>query len=280
MILWVLGHFNLRLPSRCYNAVFFEQSTSAVTVKTPKYVLTQAEEKPSFIRQHWLLFSLLGLAAMAFVIGRYSNIDVLNAFKGQKETWEEVNQELALTNEQQLKTISRLQTEVKVKEQAIAELQRNLMLLTEEKDTLRVDLAFYENLLSHKDDIKSLRVFDLEASGDTDMLSIKLVLAQKLQRAQVVEGVIGLQLTGIVEGQGQVLDLVDQFKLDDAYSFKYFQIKKYTISLPKGFIPTTLLVELQSNNKRQSAITETFDWSEIWREKALEQALSAASQTD
>ena len=251
-----------------------------MTVKTPKYIITQAEEKPSFIRQHWLMFSLLGLAGLAFLIGRYSNIDVLNAFKGQKETWEEVNQELTATNEQQERTISQLRTEVKVKEQAIAELQNNLLLLTEEKDALKADLRFYENLLSHKDDIKSLRVFDLEASGPPDMLSLKLVLAQRLQRAQVVDGQINLQLTGLQNDEGQVLDLVEQFKLDNSYSFKYFQIRKYTISLPKGFIPTTLLVELQSTNKRQSAVSETFEWSEIWHQNPSTSGGSAASQTE
>jgi hypothetical protein len=251
-----------------------------VSVKTPKYIITQAEEKPSFIRQHWLMFSLLGLAVLTFLIGRYSNIDVLNAFKGQKETWEEVNQELSATNEQQQKIISQLQTEVKVKEQAINELQNNLLLLTEEKDALKVDLRFYENLLSHKDDIKSLRVFDLKASGPSEMLSVKLVLAQRLQRAQVVDGLINLQLTGLQDGEGQVLDLVEQFKLDNRYSFKYFQIRKYTISLPKGFIPTTLLVELQSTNQRQSAVSETFDWGEVWRQNSSTPAGSAVPQTE
>jgi len=222
-----------------------------------------ATDEPSFIRQHWLLFSLLALAVITFLIGRYSNLDMLNAFKGQKITWDDVNQQLTAENEKQRKTISLLETEVKVKNQAITELQQSLDALTQEQATLKTDLVFYENLLSHEDTINKLRVFDLKAEPQNGMILLKVVLAQKLQKAQLTEGTIKLKLTGIKDDSGEVIDLIDQYKLDDSYAFKYFQIKKYAISLPKGFNPTSLLVELHGKNKRQKMISEQFQWSEL-----------------
>lgn len=232
-------------------------------IKTPKYEIKQVAEKPSFIRQHWVIFSLVGLAVLTFLVGRYSNLDVLNAFKGQKKTWAEVNQQLAEENETSKKAISQLRTEAKVKQQAIIELQKNLSDLTQDNAALKANLAFYENLLSHKDEIKKLRVFEISAQPLKNLVVLKVVLAQKLEKAQIVSGTLKLTLKGIKEDKGETIDLVDQFQLDNQYEFKYFQIKKYTISLPKGFNPTTLLVELNGKGRKPKVISELFQWSEI-----------------
>ncbi|MGJ8661993.1 MAG: DUF6776 family protein [Marinicella sp.] len=232
-------------------------------IKTPKYVVSQANEKPSFIRQHWVIFSLLMLAAITFIVGRYSNIDVLNAFKGQKKTWSEINQQLSEENVANQKTISLLQTEAKIKQQAIIELQQNISSLSATNAALKADLVFYENLLSHKDGIKKLRVFEVSATEQNELILLKVVLAQKLEKARIVEGSMHLKLNGITADKGDFIDLDEQFNLDNTFQFKYFQIKKFTISLPKGFNPTSLLVELQSKNKKQEVVSELFQWSEI-----------------
>jgi hypothetical protein len=70
---------------------------------------------------------------------------------------------------------------------------------------------------------------------------------------------------GIKDDKAQQIDLIKQFELDDAFSFKYFQIKNYAITLPDGFIPTTLLVELHSSDNRPDKITERIDWQDIWQ---------------
>ncbi len=230
-------------------------------VRTPKYIVKPADEKPSFVKKHWVIFSVLGLAVLTFLIGRYSHFDVLQAFKGQKQTWSEINQQLSESNETNQKTISFLKTEVNIKEQAIKELQKDIMAMGDENATLKADVAFYENLLSHKDQIKKLRVFEVVARPVNDLVSIKVVLAQKLEKAQVIKGKLALKLKGILGDGGEEIDLIEQFKLNDEFEFKYFQIKKYTISLPKGFNPTTLLVELKVKSKQ--VVSEQFQWSEL-----------------
>lgn len=239
-------------------------------IKTPKYVIKQAEDKPSFVRQHWVIFSLLALAILTFLIGRYSHLDVLQAFKGQKQTWSDINTQLSKTKEANQKTISLLKTEVKIKQQAIKELQRNISTMNEENSVLKADVSFYENLLSHKDDIKKLRVFEISVKSSGEFVLLQLVLAQKLEKAQLVKGQLSLQLKGIQDGEGQKIDLIKQFKLNNDYEFKYFQVKKYTISLPKGFNPTTLLVELKGKNKQE--VSELFQWSELIKNSANETA--------
>ncbi|WP_223788135.1 DUF6776 family protein [Marinicella meishanensis] len=244
---------------------------------SPKYVIQRLQDEPSFIRRHWLIASLLGLAVVAFLMGRYGNWDVLQAFKGQKQTWTEVNQQLSEENERHLRAISLLNTEAKIKQQAILELQQNLQDQAQENARLKAELAFYENLLSHKDGIRKLRVFEIAASQQGDLIDLKLVLAQKLEKAQMVSGTLDMQLTGIQDEVGQSIDLVEQFQLDEAFEFKYFQIKKYTISLPKGFNPTTLLVELKPKQKKQDVVSELFQWSEIFQDQVTVNGANSVS---
>lgn len=237
-------------------------------IKTPKYVIQTANKKPSFLKAHWLMASLLGLVVLTFILGRYSNIDMLQAFKGQKQTWVEVNQQLTEENEANKITISQLKTAVKIKEQAIKELQQNISSINDDNAALKADLAFYENLLSHKDGIKKLRVFEVQAEPVNELIQLRIVLAQKLEKAQVIKGQVELKLKGIQDDSGKTLNLVEQFELENDFEFKYFQVKKYAISLPKGFNPTVLLVELKSRNKK--TVSEQFQWSDILIDSSIE----------
>jgi len=247
-----------------------------VPTKTPKYIIQTAQEQPSFIRRHWLLVTLIGLIIGAFFYGRYYNVDVLKAFKGQKQTWTEVNERLDKDNQQQLATISRLQTELKIKDQALQTLKLDLDKLNQEIVQLKADVGFYENLLSHKDNIKTLRVFEATAKPVANYIQLKIVLAQKLEKAQTKTGTLSLNLLGIRDDKAQQIDLIKQFELDNVFSFKYFQIKNYAITLPDGFIPTTLLVELHSSDNRPEKMTDRIDWQDIWQD---EQSLKKPADT-
>lgn len=248
--------------------------------KTPQYIIKQAAEQRSFVRRHWLLVTLLGLVIGAFFFGRYHNVDVLKAFKGQKQTWTEVNEQLSEENRQQSATISRLQTELKVKDQALETLKLDLNQLNEEIAQLKADVGFYENLLSHKDNIKTLRVFEAMAQPVADYIQLKIVLAQKLEKARTKSGTLTLNLLGIQNDKAQQIDLIETFKLDNTFSFKYFEIKNYAITLPDGFIPTTLLVELHSKDNRPEKMTERIDWQGIWQtESKLQQPDKALTTT-
>lgn len=226
-------------------------------------MVQQAEDKPSFVARHWLMFTLLGLAVLAFVIGRYSHIDVLQAFKGQKQTLEQRNQELQKLTDAQSKQISRLLTDAKVKEQAIRELKQIIETLNTEKAAVAADLAFYENLLSHKERIKSLKVFKVDATNRGALTDLKVVLAQRLEKAQIKSGQIELTLVGIQDESGKQIDLMDQFALNDRFEFQYFQVLDYSVQLPQGFIPTRLLVKLSGKGLKPKTVTEEFQWSQI-----------------
>ncbi len=247
-----------------------------MTIKIPKYEIKQQQQQQSYVRKHWVIFGLMALAVATFLLGRFSQIDILNAFKGQKETWSEVNEQLSTEVEANRKTIQNLQLTQKINQQALDELQLNLAESLNENATLQAELAFYENLLGNKDRIRQLKVFELSALPVDDLIEIKLVLAQKLEKAQVIKGKIALHLKGIQQDKGVELDLIEQFKLNNVYEFKYFQVINYIIKLPEGFNPTALSVELQGSGRNSKVITESFLWSDVFdpQEPASNAALS------
>jgi hypothetical protein len=52
---------------------------------------------------------------------------------------------------------------------------------------------------------------------------------------------------------------LDKLKL----RFKYFQNNEGEIVLPKGFLPSRVLVELVPTGKGMTRVKKTFDWSDI-----------------
>lgn len=251
-----------------------------MSIKPPQYIIKQAQEQRSFIRRHWLLVTLIGLVVAAFFYGRYYDIDVLKAFKGQKQTWTEVNQRLSDENQQQSVIISQLQTELKVKDQALHTLKLDLNKLNQEIAQLKADVGFYENLLSHKDNIKTLRVFEALAKPAASHIQLKIVLAQKLEKARTKTGTLSLNLLGIRDDKAHQIDLIKQFELDNEFSFKYFQIKNYAITLPDGFIPTALLVELHSKDNRPTTVTERIAWQDVWQSSDDQPTTSSDQQPE
>lgn len=234
-----------------------------MSVKTPRYIIQQQPEQASFVRRHWLMVSLMVLAVLTYLLGRYTNIDVLQAFKGQQKTLVEDNQRLETENQSLKVELSRWKTEVQVKDQAIRELQTMLETSDKQHALLKQEIQFFENLLSGKEQVKQLGVMSAKVSIRGDLHHIQVVLAQKLTKVREKSGKITLKLKGIVGEEGQTLNLTDQFSLANEFSLKYFQVLNYSIKLPDGFNPTVLLVELESSMNKPKNISEQFDWSKI-----------------
>lgn len=234
-----------------------------MSLKTPKYVIQQQPEQASFIRRHWLMVSLIILAILTYLLGRYANIDILQAFKGQQKTLVEENQKLSTENQDMKVKVSQWKTEAQVKTQAILELQKLLEQSDKKHEALKQEVHFFENLLSSKEQVKQLSVLSAKVNNKDGLSQIEIVLAQKLTKATEKSGSITLQLKGILAEKGQTLNLSDQFSLEKRFSLKYFQVLNFSIKIPEGFNPTVLLVELESSNNKPRTVSEQFDWSEI-----------------
>ncbi len=235
-----------------------------MAVKSPRLVVQQVPENDSFVRRHWLLIILVLLAFVTYLLGRFSNLDILMAFKGSQQSLASKNSQLEEENARLQEVASIAQTELLVRTEAIRQMQQAYASLLEENSRLQSDVDFYRKLLSTDDGSKTLRTFSVSATPlDGNLVNLRLILAQKLEKAYQIKGAIGLQLKGISAQTSQSVDLIERFNLGNDFDFKYYQVLNYTISLADGFNPTELTVKLTENKRGGTSVEQTFQWSEI-----------------
>jgi hypothetical protein len=81
-----------------------------------------------------------------------------------------------------------------------------------------------------------------------------------MNQTNITRGDIEFNIEGLQDGKQRILTLqeVEAGKQDKiAFRFKYFQNFEGDIILPKGFVPSRVLIKVSSN---RVAIEKTFDW--------------------
>jgi hypothetical protein len=97
--------------------------------------------------------------------------------------------------------------------------------------------------------------------------SLRLVLVQAIVHSRRVSGVVKLQLEGTQDGQTASFDgsdlAAENASYDMAYDFRYFQGLECELSLPPGFEPVRVNVEIVPNESRSQKVAQSFEWSDV-----------------
>ena len=157
-----------------------------------------------------------------------------------------------------------LRLEHSVGSQASDVLRGNLKSLEDELAQVRDELVFYRSLMAPSKLAKGLQIAEFElfekSSGE---FTYHLLLTQVTDRRSRLSGKVRLQVTGLREGQTEVLPLTElsspkAYPL--AYRFRYFQDIKGDLHLPEGFEPQA--VEVSVSGRGKTAVERSFVWSE------------------
>lgn len=230
-----------------------------MSTKSPQYIV-KLSSKPSFIRRYGGVFLVvLSLFFSMFIYYTYAISTDSPKSTGNLQQ----NKQLQTEMEGLKTTVSQLQTENKVKSEAIKVLQQSLLDSEQKQHKLQAEINFFESLLSNNDNKKGLRVFKVEAKKEKDLTVLSLVLAKKITKAKEKSGTIDLKLKGIVGEKGKTINLTKNFTLNRQFKFKYFQILNFSIKLPEDFNPTVLLVNLYSKSNTPKNISQQFNWHNI-----------------
>jgi hypothetical protein len=96
---------------------------------------------------------------------------------------------------------------------------------------------------------------------------VRLLLVQAIIHSRSVSGAVKLQLEGVQDGQTVSFDAAELVApgepYDMAYEFRYFQGLETDISLPLGFEPRRVTVEIWPNEARAERINQTFEWPAV-----------------
>jgi hypothetical protein len=131
------------------------------------------------------------------------------------------------------------------------------------------ELVFYRGIVSPQDRVAGLRIQSLEAlpsDGERGYL-VRLLLVQAIVHNRAVSGSVKLQLEGVQDGQTATLDaaelVVPGESYDMDYEFRYFQGLEAELTLPVGFEPQRMIVEIWPSETRAERINQTFEWPAI-----------------
>jgi hypothetical protein len=211
---------------------------------------------------------LVGLYA-AFEYGRYyAGYSVLSVIQERERLNDSINQ-LKASNQTLQTRIIALDTlnaghsrEDQVVSRTIGELQAQVARQTEE-------LAFYRAVVAEGAPPIGVRVGTVRLAASKPpgsfLAHVSLVRAGKTDG--MTTGTVDLTIDGQdPKGKAVTLDgktLAGSGDPDVTYDFRYYQDLEQTVTLPEGFHPEHLTVEVSSTRKDIAPLSQTFPWSAV-----------------
>lgn len=208
-------------------------------------------------------------AYLFFELGRYQAGYALLEHQRETEQYRRLVAEQERTIEQLRRDIALLETSRDIDRETHARLESGLTELEAKLQAQEEELEFYRGIVSPPDGSAGLRVqsLEVEPGGGEQRYRVRLVLVQAITQTERVEGVVRLQVTGQLDGAAQTLGLSELGGADAVteleYGFRYFQGLEHEITLPVGFEPASVEVEVRPVEPRGESLAQTFDWSAV-----------------
>ncbi|MEM9531550.1 MAG: DUF6776 family protein [Pseudomonadota bacterium] len=223
----------------------------------PKPRIVTGDETAPRLSPRVLLGPLLGLAAGALLATVYHQR--VNSESSLREALAEANGEVDTLRQ----SLARATRDQEVSENATRELSRQMFELDAELARQREEVNFYQRLLEAGGSVRGLAVheFSLGPTESDRVYEFRLVLAQNLKKTRRIDGVTRLVVEGIENDRTRRLG-AEELGIDPedlAFQFKYYQQQRGRISLPAGFTPVEVLLEVEAGSRSVSA---QFPWNE------------------
>lgn len=175
------------------------------------------------------------------------------------------NQQLSEENDDLKARVAILERSKQIDSKAYADVDAYLKQLREEILELREEVAFYRGIVSSNETKGVLiHTFIVEREGTTDAYRYSLVLTRNMRNDRLVSGTVNLSVSGEMHGDLKQLSLKEVSDSEDSalkFRFKHFQRLEGRMTLPKGFVPHRVVVNVQTRGGRRSDVEKAFDWS-------------------
>lgn len=232
-----------------------------MTERIPKYVIEETHQK-SWKQKAFLalLIFIIGLVAGYFSSNIYVKQSLSN-LQQHNDFLEKKNQEQHSEIESLKTNMSLLQTDIKVKKEAVKQIQTELHQQLKQQDNYKSEIRFYKQLLNPEKGQKGLRVFLAQLQKqENNVFELSLSLAQKIERASTIKGKYSIEIKGY---QGEKEASFSPEISEPSYQFKYFQNVSLRFSLPEGFQAQNLNVKLIPSSKPSKTVEQSFLWDDL-----------------
>lgn len=230
--------------------------------------------RQQIVRPHRPVRNLIVAAAGAIAIGAIGYVLYSNASEWAKEelaTLYDERDELIKSLESLRETNAVLRERVAILERAkqvegsaYRNVDAHLRSLQDEVLALKEEVAFYRGIVSAgKEKGLNIQTFVLDKEASPGAYRFQLVLTQNLKRVKTVSGKVKLKIMDELNGSSKELLVSDMNGKQADYlkfEFKFFQRIEGRFTLPDGFKPERLQVEVVSSGKKPASVEKSFEW--------------------
>jgi hypothetical protein len=215
-------------------------------------------------------FVIIGLFALYVVyeLGRYdAGYDRL-AVSQQRSQLELRIEELEKTNRELRTKMAELDTIRIGRNQERAELARTIGELQAQVARQQQDLAFYRGIVTQGGNSNAtigvkIHQLRISAAEDTGAYRVRLTIMQSMRPDEPVGGAVTLRVEGDSQGSATSLDLATLTKgksRELPFNFRFLENFDQQIAIPDGFRPEKLTVEVRSDRKGVTPLTQSYLW--------------------
>lgn len=231
----------------------------------PQVVRTRAPALRSALLIATILVGLFALYVV-YELGRYNAGYDRQAVAQQRTELEVKIEHLEKANREMRTQLAELDTFRVGRAHEQAEVARAMGELQAQVARQSQELAFYRGVVAQGAASIGVKIEQLRitAAARPGSFVMHLALVRSGRAESDVAGAVGVSLDGTVNGEAKSLDLgtLTGGRLRELhYSFRYLQDVDQELTLPAGFKPEQLQIEVRSNKKDVAPLSQSFLWT-------------------
>jgi hypothetical protein len=215
-----------------------------------------------------LVLVVIGATATVFHYGHWRSIVSSMTAASLKRGIMDEYVDLKQHNQELLKARATLERTVEIDEFARIDQQRSISAMQSEIADLKLELAFYRDILSSTVAATGPHVqgFKLRDYGGGRRFQYRLVLTHVNKDDKVANGRVYVEIRGHRSGAVQKLALADLAEPDSgdlAFNFKHFRRIEGVLQLPDDFAPEEVHVAVYEDGRKKSSFNKVYNWAKI-----------------
>jgi hypothetical protein len=207
----------------------------------------------------------IGASAYALYVKAYGWAQVeLSALSEERNELMVTVQTLREGNSALRERVAILERAQQVEGKAYEDVDEHLGRLQDEVLALKEEIAFYRGIVSAgKEKGLKIQTFVVDKETTPGAYRFQLVLTQQLKRVKVISGTVKLKITDEQNSRPTSLLLSDMSGEQSKslnFEFKFFQRIEGRFTLPDGFKPDRLQIQVVSKGKKPASVEKSFEW--------------------
>jgi hypothetical protein len=237
--------------------------------KQDRLVVVSYRPWTSFFRRLLALLLIVVSATAGYWYGRHRGFQIEDQAVAEVERLqEELQQKNVLLQESTLR-VATLQKGAEVDQKATEGVRQVVKDLKDQIAALQEEVTLYKGIMAPSSTNSGLQIqeFTLDPTSDSQRYRFKLMLTQVGDNNRFIQGFVGVNVLGVLNGKVTSIPLKDLSddvdRLDIRFRYRYFQDVKGELNLPDGFVPEQIQVVAQATGNKARRLERTFDWNAL-----------------